>query len=72
MIYICIDNQSAIQKLAHNDNNHQFTCEALSHTQSLRDNGWNLLTVLTPSHTNIPGNELADTLAKAGAVIPYL
>jgi ribonuclease HI len=66
-IYLCIHNQSAIQKLSHNNNNHQFARDALNQAQSLRNNGWNLLTIWTPSHTNITSNELADTLAKAGA-----
>jgi ribonuclease HI len=66
-IYICIDNQAAIQTLAHNQHNHQYARETLATAETLTNNGWNLLTVWTPSHTNIPGNEHADTLAKTGA-----
>lgn len=66
MIYICTDNQSLIQTLTCNDLNHQFACDALNQAHDLHINGWNLRTVWTPSHCNIPGNKLADTLAKAG------
>jgi ribonuclease HI len=66
-IYICIDNQAAIQTLAYNQYNHQYARETLTTAKTLTHNGWNLLTIWTPSHTNIPGNEHADTLAKTGA-----
>jgi ribonuclease HI len=66
-IYICIDNQAAIQTLAYNQHNHQYACETLTTAETLTHNGWNLLTIWTPSHTNIPGNEYADVLAKTGA-----
>jgi ribonuclease HI len=65
-IYICIDNQAVIQMLAYNQHNHQYACETLTATEILTNNGWNLSTLWTPSHTNIPGNEHADTLAKTG------
>jgi ribonuclease HI len=63
-IYICIDNQAAIQMLANNQHNHQYARETLATAEILTNNGWNLSTLWTPSHTNIPGNEDADTLAK--------
>jgi ribonuclease HI len=66
-IYICIDNQAEIQTLTYNQHNHQYTRETLATAETLTGNGWNLLTIWTPSHTNIPGNEHADTLAKTGA-----
>jgi ribonuclease HI len=66
-IYICIDNQAPIQTLAHNQQTHQYARETLTTAETLTNNGWNLTTVWTPSHTNIPGNEHADTLAKTGA-----
>jgi ribonuclease HI len=69
-IYICIDNQAAIQTLAYNQHNHQYARETLTTAETLTNNGWNLSTMWTPSHTNIPGNEHADTLAKSGAQSP--
>jgi ribonuclease HI len=66
-IYICIHNQAAIQTLAYNQHNHQYARETLATAETLTNDGWNLLTVWTPSHTNITGNEHADTLAKTGA-----
>jgi ribonuclease HI len=66
-IYICINNQAAIQMLTHNQQNHQYARETLTMAEALTNNGWNLLTVWTPSHTNIPGNEYTDILAKTGA-----
>jgi ribonuclease HI len=69
-IYICIDNQAAIQTLAYNQDNHQYARETLTTAETLRDNGWNLSTMWTPSRTNIPGNNHADTLAKSGAQSP--
>jgi ribonuclease HI len=66
-IYICIDNQAAIQMLVYNQQNQQYARETLNIAETLTNNGWNLSTVWTPSHTNIPGNEYADTLAKTGA-----
>jgi ribonuclease HI len=65
--YLCIDNQSAIQTLSNNKHNHQFARKALTRAQNLFHNGWKLLTMWTPTHTNIPGNEIPDNLAKAGA-----
>jgi ribonuclease HI len=66
-IYICIDNQAAIQMLTYNQHNHQYARKTLTTAEILMNNGWNLSTLWTPSHTNIPGNEHADTLAKTGA-----
>jgi hypothetical protein len=53
--------------LAYNQQNHQYAWETLTTAKKLTNNGWNLSTVWTPSHTNIPGNEHADTLTKTGA-----
>jgi ribonuclease HI len=66
-IYICIDNQAAIQTLTYNQHNYQYACKTLTTAKTLAHDGWNLLTIWTPSHTNIPGNEHANTLAKTGA-----
>jgi ribonuclease HI len=63
----------AITTLLYNEYNHQSACEALYYIADLAKQGWTITTIWTPSHTNIIGNDLADTLAKAGAysVIPY-
>jgi ribonuclease HI len=53
--------------LVYNQQNQQYARETLNIAETLTNNGWNLSTVWTPSHTNIPGNEYADTLAKTGA-----
>jgi ribonuclease HI len=66
-IYICIDNQAAIQTLTYNQHNYQYARETLTMAETLTDNGWNLSSLWTPSHTNIPSNEHADKLAKTGA-----
>jgi ribonuclease HI len=66
-IYICIDNQATIQTLAYNQHNHQYARETLATAETLTNEGWNLLTIWTPSHTNVPSNKHADTLAKTGA-----
>jgi ribonuclease HI len=66
-IYICIDNQATIQMLSYNQHNHQCARETLATAETLTNDGWNLLTVWTPSHTDIPSNEHADTLTKTGA-----
>jgi ribonuclease HI len=65
-IYICIDNQAAIQMLAYNQHNYQYTRETLTIAETLTNNSWNLSILWTPCYTNIPGNEHADTLAKTG------
>jgi hypothetical protein len=51
--YLCIDNQSAIQILSNNEHNYQFAHEALAIAQDLMKKGWNILTMWTPSYTNI-------------------
>jgi ribonuclease HI len=66
-IYICIVNQAAIETLSYNQHNHQYARETLATAKILTNDGWNILTVWTPSYTNIPGNEHADALAKTGA-----
>jgi ribonuclease HI len=65
--YICIDNQATIQMLAYNQHNYQYARETLATAETLTGGSWNLSTLWTPSHTNIPGNEYADILAKTGA-----
>jgi hypothetical protein len=38
-IYICIDNQAAIQTLAYNQHNHQYARETLTTAETLINNG---------------------------------
>jgi ribonuclease HI len=66
-LYLCLDNQAAITTLLHNEHNHQYAHDTLRQAADLTKNGWTITTIWTPSHTNITGNDLADTLAKAGA-----
>jgi ribonuclease HI len=66
-IDICINNQAAIQTLTYNQHNYQYARETLTTADVLTNTGWNLSTLWTPSHTNITGNEHADTLTKTGA-----
>jgi ribonuclease HI len=53
--------------LAYNQHNHQYARETLTMAETLTDNRWNLSSLWTPSHTNIPGNEYANKLAKTSA-----
>ena len=71
-VFICIDNQAAINTLQHNNSNHEFARRTLEVIARLQLLGWQISTVWCPSHCNIPGNEKADTLAKmaASATVP--
>jgi len=66
-VFICIDNQAAIDTLQSNHENHEYARRALETIASLQLLGWQISTVWCPSHTNIPGNERADSLAKMAA-----
>ena len=66
-VYICIDNQAAIDTLSFNKSNHKYARRTLANTEQLRLLGWEIQTVWCPSHCNVPGNDRADALAKQGA-----
>jgi ribonuclease HI len=66
-VFICIDNQAAIDTLQHNESNHEFARRALEVIARLQLLGWQISTVWCPSHCGIPGNEKADALAKMAA-----
>jgi ribonuclease HI len=65
--YVCIDNTSAILSLGNNHQNAQYARQSLATAEELSGKGWELLTVWTPSHCDIVGNEKADEMAKRGA-----
>jgi len=69
-IFICIDNQAAIDTLQFNKDNHEYTRHAIDSFAQLRLLGWDIGTVWCPLHCGIPGNESADTLAKLGTSDP--
>jgi hypothetical protein len=60
----------AIQILSNNQYNHQFATDALMTAQDLSCHSWIFFPIWTPSHTNIPGNNQANLLAKEGAQLP--
>jgi ribonuclease HI len=66
-MYICIDNQAAIDTLWDNKLNSEPARHAIKQANILKAQGWNILTVWIPARQGIPGNELADKLAKTGA-----
>jgi hypothetical protein len=66
MMYICIDNQATIDTLWDNKLNSEPARPAIKKANILKAQGWNILTVWTSAHQGIPGNELADKLAKTG------
>jgi ribonuclease HI len=68
--FICIDNQAAISTLEFNKDNHEYARRSLETVAQLRLLGWDISTVWCPSHTGIPGNERADSLAKQGTSYP--
>jgi hypothetical protein len=66
-VFICIDNQAAIDTLQSNHENHEYGRRTLATIATLQLLSWRVSTVWCPSHSNIPGNERADTLAKMAA-----
>jgi ribonuclease HI len=66
-VYICIDNQAAIDTLQFNKYNHEYARRTLDVVGKLQLLGWHISTIWCPSHCGIRGNERADTLAKMGA-----
>jgi ribonuclease HI len=66
-VFICIDNQAAIDTLHFNKHNHEYARRTLEIIGKLQLLGWQISTVWCPSHCGIRGNERADTLAKLGA-----
>jgi ribonuclease HI len=66
-IFLCIDSQAAIESLADNVTNSEPCRKATQHTTKLLEIGMKTETIWTPSHCNIYGNEVADSLAKTGA-----
>jgi len=66
-VFICIDNQAAIDTLRFNKHNHEYARRSLEIIETLQLLGWKIFTMWCPSHCNIRGNERADTLAKLGA-----
>jgi hypothetical protein len=65
--FICIDNLSAIQTLADNEDNSELAKMAAQLAYSLKQKGWDIRTAWTPSHIGIMGNEKANEMAKLGA-----
>ena len=64
---ICVDNQAALTTLTGgNPDNWEFARLALSLMADLGTQGWTFAGLWTPSHCGIPGNDLADSLAKKG------
>ena len=66
-VFICIDNQAAIDTLHANKDNHEYARRSLKTIATLRLLGWQITTIWCPAHCNISGNERADKLAKLGA-----
>jgi ribonuclease HI len=69
-VFICIDNQAAIDTLQCNKNNHEYARRAIETSAQLRLLGWTVSTVWCPSHCGVTGNEHADSLAKMGTSLP--
>jgi len=66
-VFICIDNQAAIDTLHFNKHNHEYARRTQEIVGKLQLLGCQITTVWCPSHCGIRGNERADTLAKLGA-----
>jgi ribonuclease HI len=66
-IYICVDNQATIDTLYVNRENSEPARHAIKQANLLNMNGWDIQAIWTPAHLGIPGNELADKLAKSGS-----
>ena len=69
-VFICIDNQAAVETREFNRHNHEYARRTLESATQLRLLGWKTNTVWCPSHRGIVGNEHADTLAKRGTSLP--
>jgi len=67
-VFICIDNQATINTLQSNQGNHEYVRRTVATITTLQLLGWWVSTVWCPSHSNIPGNEKADTGAKMVAL----
>ena len=67
LVFVCIDNQAAVDTLQFNESNHESVQRTLEIIDNLQCLGWHLSTVWCPSHFNIRGNDRADTLAKTRA-----
>lgn len=66
-IYLCVDNQNALSALASGPNGGKEDIKAcLEDVKTLQTRGCKVNEKWTPSQEMIPGNERADTLAKAG------
>jgi ribonuclease HI len=65
-MYIYINNQAAIDTLWDNKLNSEPTRHAIKQANILKAQGRNTLTVWAPARQGIPGNKLADKLAKTG------
>ena len=64
-------NQATLSTLTTgNPTNSVFAREALLATKQLLSEGWIVSGLWAPAHCGIPGNELADALAKQGAQTP--
>jgi len=66
-VFICIDNQAAIDTLHYNKHNHKYARRTQEIVEKFQLLGCQITTVWCPSHCGIRGNERADTLAKLGA-----
>ena len=67
-ITICVDNQAALTTLnTGNPENWEFARNTLQTMTEMRATGWTMSGLCTPGHCGIPGNDLADRLAKRGA-----
>ena len=64
-ILVCVNNQVAFSTLtAGNLTNSEFARKALKTIKQLLSEGQTVSSLWTPAHCGIPGNELADALAK--------
>ena len=64
-VYVFVDSQAAIARLER-CRGHEIVQEAWAAAEVLRARGTRVCIQWCPSHTGIPGNEMADTLARKG------